>query len=105
MAYTLKVDATDADKGVLFDGSATAEKGATVYQALVDSGLDLTVSNSSGTVYVDGISGVVASETGANAGWLFTVNGETPSVGADGLQINDGDAIVWTFYKDYTQAH
>ncbi len=53
----------------------------------------------------DGIGGVVASETGSNAGWMFTVNGEMPSVGADGVQIADGDAIEWKFYKDYTQAH
>ncbi len=80
------------------------EKGTTVYQALIDTGLDLTVTSSSGSTYIDGINGVVASETGANAGWLFTVNGETPSVGADALEIADGDNIVWTFYKDYSQA-
>ena len=100
----LKVDATDADKGMLYDGGGTVEKGVTVYEALVDTGLDLNVNSSSGTVYVDGINGVVASQTGPNAGWLFTVNGETPSVGADALQISDGDEIVWKFYKDYNQA-
>ena len=100
----LKVDATDADKGMLYDGGGTVEKGVTVYEALADTGLDLKVNNSSGTVYVDGISDVVASETGANAGWLFTVNGETPSVGADGVQIADGDEIVWKFYTDYNKA-
>lgn len=104
VTFTLKVDASDADKGILHDGGGTVEKGTTVYQALVDTGLDLTVTSSSGSTYIDGINGVVASETGANAGWLFTVNGETPSVGADALEIADGDNIVWTFYKDYSQA-
>ena len=100
----LKVDATDADKGMLYDGGGTVSKGLTVYEALVDTGLDLKVSSSSGTAYVDGINGVVASETGPNAGWLFTVNGQTPSVGADAVVINDGDEIIWKFTSDYTKA-
>ena len=103
VTFVLKVDATDADKGMLYDGGGTVEKGVTVYEALVDTGLDLKVSNSSGTAYVDGISGVVASEKGPNAGWLFTVNGETPSVGADAVVINDGDEVIWKFTSDYTK--
>lgn len=104
VTFVLKVDATDADKGMLYDGGGTVSKGVTVYQALIDTGLDLKVSSSSGTAYVDGINGVVASETGPNAGWLFTVNGQTPSVGADAVVINDGDEIIWKFTSDYTKA-
>ena len=90
---------------MLYEGSVTASKGTTVYQALVDTGLDLNVKDSSGSAYVDGISGVVASETGPNAGWLFTVNGQTPDKGADAVEIADGDEIIWTFTKDYNQSH
>lgn len=103
VTFVLKVDATDAGKGMLYDGGGTVEKGVTVYEALVDTGLDLSVISSSGSTYVDGIGGVVASETGSNAGWLFTVNGESPNVGADGVTIADGDEIVWTFTSDYTK--
>ena len=101
VAFTMKIDATDADKGVLYEASSTAKKGATVYEALIDTGLDLTVTTSSGTTYIDGIEGIVASEVGPNAGWLFTVNGESPNVGADAYQIADGDEIVWTFTSDF----
>ena len=97
----MKIDASDADKGVLYEASSTAKKGATVYEALIDTGLDLTVTTSSGTTYIDGIEGIVASEVGPNAGWLFTVNGESPNVGADAYQIADGDEIVWTFTSDF----
>ena len=103
VTFVLKVDATDAGKGMLYDGGGTVEKGVTVYEALVDTGLDLSVMSSSGSTYVDGIGGVVASETGSNAGWPFTVNGESPNVGADGVTIADGDEIVWTFTSDYTK--
>ena len=104
VAFTMKIDATDADKGMLYDSAGTVQAGGTVYDALLDTGIDLDVSASSGSTYVDGIGGVVASKISPMAGWLFTVNGETPSVGADGVQIADGDEIVWTFYSDYTQA-
>ena len=100
----MTVDATDAGKGMLYDGGGTVDKGVTVYEALVDTGLDLKVNSSSGSAYVDGIGDVVASETGSTAGWLFTVNGEVPSVGADQVVIADGDVIAWTFYTDASKA-
>ncbi|MBR2804096.1 MAG: DUF4430 domain-containing protein, partial [Eggerthellaceae bacterium] len=34
--------------------------------------------------------------------WLFTVNGESPNVGADAYQIADGDEIVWKFTSDFS---
>ena len=104
VAFTMTIDASDADKGVLYEANSTAKKGATVYDALIDTGLDLTITSSSGSTYVDGIEGVVASEVGPNAGWMFTVNGEMPSVGADALEIADGDQIEWTFTSDFTKA-
>ena len=104
VAFTMTIDASDADKGVLYEANSTAKKGATVYDALIDTGLDLTITSSSGSTYVDGIEGVVASEVGPNAGWMFTVNGEMPSVGADALEITDGDQIEWTFTSDFTKA-
>ena len=102
VTFTMKIDASDADKGLLYDSAVSAKKGATVYDALIDTGLDLSVVSSSGSTYVDGIADVVASEVGPNAGWTFTVNGESPNVGADGLVIANGDEIVWTFTSDYT---
>ena len=104
VAFTMTIAASDADKGVLYEANSTAKKGATVYDALIDTGLDLTITSSSGSTYVDGIEGVVASEVGPNAGWMFTVNGEMPSVGADKVEIADGDSIEWKYYKDASKA-
>ena len=103
ITYTLKVDGTAADKGMLFDKVVSAKQGTTVYMALVDTGLKLKVDNSSGVVYVDGIDDVVASTTSPNAGWLFTVNGEAPNTDAGKVQIANGDVVVWTFTTDYTK--
>ena len=96
--YSLKVDATEAGEGVLFDGMGIAEKGETVYQVLVDANLPLAVDNSSGSATVYGIGNAIADD--GKAGWLFTVNGEAPSVGADKLEVNDGDVIEWTYHAD-----
>lgn len=104
ITYTLKVDATEANKGMLYDNVVTTKPGSTVYMALIDTGLKLKVDNSSGGVYVDGIGDVVASATSPNAGWLFTVNGEAPNTDADKVQVADGDVIVWTFTTDFTKA-
>ena len=103
ITYTLKIDASDADKGMLYDDTVSAKSGTTVYTALIDTGLKLKVSNSSGGVYVDGIDDVVASEISPNAGWLFTVNGEAPNTDASKVQIADGDVVAWTFTADYTK--
>ena len=103
ISYTLKVDGTAVDKGMLFDKVVSAKQGTTVYMALVDTGLKLKVDNSSGGVYVDGIDDVVASTTRPNAGWLFTVNGEAPNTDAGKMQIANGDVVVWTFTTDYTK--
>jgi cytoskeletal protein RodZ len=102
VTFTMKIDATEADKGMLYDGGGTVEKGTTVYQALVDTNLPLSVDASSGSAYVYGIGDVVVNDS--KAGWMFTVNGEMPSLGADKVEIADGDVIEWKYYADATKA-
>ena len=95
----MKIDASAVDKGTLYDGGGVVEEGVTVYEALVDTGLDLTVNTSSGTVYVDGIGDVIGSQMSSTSGWTYTVNGEMVSDSADQHKIADGDVIEWTFVK------
>ena len=99
VSYTLVIDATEADQGILFDEAGTAAKGTTVYQALVETERPLEVDSSS---YVSGIGNAIAND--GKAGWMFTVNGEMPSVGADKVEIADGDSIEWKYYKDASKA-
>ena len=99
VSYTLVIDATEADQGILFDEAGTAAKGTTVYQALVETELPLEVDSSS---YVSGIGNAIAND--GKAGWMFTVNGEMPCVGADKVEIADGDSIEWKYYKDASKA-
>lgn len=40
---------------------------------------------------------------GQNSGWMFTVNGEHPSVGMKGCVLNDGDAILFHYVDDWAK--
>ncbi len=51
--------------------------------------------------YVTGIGGLHAMDAGENSGWMFQVNGELASVGAQDYIIQDGDALVWFYTADY----
>lgn len=102
VSYTLIVDATEADEGILYDQEATVAAGTTVYQALAETGLSLEVDSMSGMTYVYGIGDVVADD--GSAAWMFTVNGEAAPVGADQTEIADGDVVEWKYYKDATMA-
>ncbi len=37
---------------------------------------------------------------GASSGWVFKVNGVSPPVGADQVQLKDGDVVLW-YYADF----
>jgi hypothetical protein len=38
----------------------------------------------------------------ASSGWVFKVNGVSPPVGADKVQLKDGDTVLW-YYADFGQ--
>ncbi|MBQ9002486.1 MAG: DUF4430 domain-containing protein [Eggerthellaceae bacterium] len=99
IGYSLKIDASAVDKGVLYDDANTAAEGTTVYDALIATGLDLDVKQNGGMTYVDGIDGVVGSEVSPTSGWMYSINGESPDDSADQHKIADGDTIEWTFFK------
>ena len=82
------------------------EEGDTAYDVLEEickeNDIQLEATDSSYGKYITSIGNLSASAVGANAGWMFKVNGETPSVGADSYELQDGDEIVWYFVCDYT---
>jgi hypothetical protein len=39
----------------------------------------------------------------ASSGWVFKVNGASPPVGADKVQLKDGDTVLW-YYADFGQS-
>lgn len=72
------------------------DSGATVYDALVavgtKAGIDIGAQNSSYGIYVYGIGGINA---GGSAGWMYSVNGAVPMVGAGSYVLTANDVVRW----------
>ena len=43
-----------------------------------------------------------ACPNGANAGWMYSVNGEYPELALTEYELEDGDKVVWHYVDDYT---
>lgn len=86
-------DASDDGTGMLH---LEIESGKTVFDALQAAAeaadIEISYQQSSYGVYVNGIGGIYA---GGSAGWMYSVNGAIPMVGAGSYVLTDGDAIQW----------
>lgn len=97
-----------ADKGVwLKKTTIELKKGATVYHAFTKAlagESDLSAEGAeSGYVKSMTKGGTTLAEfdKGANSGWLYNVNGETPNTPMTKYKLEDGDDIVWFYSMDY----
>ncbi len=70
------------------------EENANAYDALLATDLQIDAQESSYGIYVTAIEGLAAE---GSSGWTYTVNGETPSVGADSYSLKDGDNVLWSY--------
>lgn len=104
ITVSLIVDGTMGDKGIIFDEEINLDEGMTAYDALLASGLELELDQSSSAPYVTGIGGLTNADGTMNSGWLLTLNGEMPLEGASDLVLRDGDVIIWTWWLDATEA-
>lgn len=71
--------------------------GDTVYTLLTDAarmhGIHMEASGAQGMMYIHGIGNIYEFDFGELSGWLYTVNGETYSVGVDQYVLRDGDRV------------
>lgn len=47
--------------------------------------------------YIEGINNIFEMDFGKSSGWIYFVNGESPSVGCAGYELADGDEIEWRY--------
>ncbi|MET1249135.1 DUF4430 domain-containing protein [Sporolactobacillus sp. STCC-11] len=82
------------------EGKITLSKNETVFSLLQKFSkkqhLEMSSSGSGKMVYVTSLNNKKASQ---NAGWLFTVNGKQPNVGAGAVKVQKNDQIVWYYSK------
>ena len=76
-----------------------AEEGSTVLEAteLYCVSHDMTITIEKKGSYVTEINGFTQGDYTDTTGWVFTVNGEMPDVGAGEITVEEGDEIVWRF--------
>ena len=81
------------------DDPFIAEEGSTVLEAtqLYCMSHDITISVDELNGYVTEIAGLTEGDYSKQTGWVFTVNGEMGTLGADEQIIQEGDKIVWEF--------
>lgn len=77
------------------------DEGATAYDALQkacsQNSIALNAQNSAFGIYIVGIGGIEEKDCGAQSGWVYTVNGKSPSVSISKYKIKNGDSIVLSY--------
>lgn len=95
ITVTVEVTGSFEDTTVDSTGEYTIAKDASALDALQATDLQVTVEDSQYGAYVTSIDGLTAE--GSN-GWLYAVNGESPTVSAGDCQLSDGDTVTWSYY-------
>ncbi len=62
--------------------------------------IHMEYSGSTQMAYIEGIGGVYEFDFGDLSGWVYHVNGESPSVGCGEYAVSDGDRIEWLYSLD-----
>ena len=82
---------------ILSAASSDFESGDTVldFTKMVLTENDISYDASSG--YMAAIDGLAEFDNGVQSGWMYKVNGNFPDYGADSVNVEDGDNIVWVY--------
>lgn len=95
---SLKITGVDA---VIGEGEVEIEDGYSVYDVLKiyasQNSLTLNTTGFGSIIYVKGINDLNEFDHGQNSGWLYTVNGVQPTIGAGSYKVKDGDHIEWNY--------
>lgn len=93
-----------ADGVILPETAFDIEAGETVYDMLVEAArvykIQMESEGAGGMVYVSGIGYLYEFDYGDLSGWMYRVNGETPSVGCAEYALSDGDQVEWLYTCD-----
>lgn len=74
-------------------------EGETVYDILLEASkeYDIPMDFSAGSGYVRALNHIYEFDYGELSGWMYRVNGVTPSVGCTQYTLSDGDNIEWLY--------
>ncbi len=73
----------------------------TVYDVLLkackENGIHFETTGVTETLYIEGIGNIYEKDYGDLSGWMYFVNGKSPSVGCGKYKLSDKDEIVWCY--------
>lgn len=104
ITVSIDIDSSRAtDQGYdesLFSGDVEIPEGSTVQDALIETGVE--IDDSAG--YVNGIGGLAAGTNDyPNSGWLYYVDGESPTVSSEEYELKGGEKILWVYTPDFNE--
>ena len=97
ITVAVSVDSSSVGSPVSLVTTVQLDRGASVYDALVATGLSINARSSQFGKYVAGIGGLAEKEHGGTSGWTYYVNGVFVNNAASGTVLNDGDAVSWVY--------
>ena len=96
LGYEEAID-TAADGDILSATPIVLDKGATAYDLLQYSGLDVEAKASITGQYVTSIQFLAEKQCGPASGWMYSVNGEFPGKSCSKYTLADGDVVAWRY--------
>ncbi len=85
---------------ILEETKIKIESGDTVYDILAEVCKENGILFSANMGYIEGINNLFEMDFGKSSGWIYFVNGETPSVGCASYELVDGDKVEWHYTCD-----
>lgn len=98
VTVSVTVSSSAADGRVSGAANPTFASGATVYDALMATGLSVNAENTPYGIYVTAIGGLAQKEFGGDSGWKYSVNGAVPMASCSSYVLEDGDSVTWYYY-------
>ena len=82
---------------ILEETEVEIQNGDTVYDVLAEVCKENEILFSTNMGYIEGINNLFEMDFGKSSGWIYFVNGESPSVGCGSYELADGDEIEWHY--------
>lgn len=85
----------------MMQGNIEVNSSSTAYSVLRElarkNGKSISTKGFGSTVYVSGIDGLKEFDHGPSSGWMYTVNGTPPNIGAGAYKVKAGDQVIWYY--------
>jgi len=85
---------------ILKETEIEIENGDTVYDVFTEVCKKNGILFSSNMGYIEGINNIFETDFGDNSGWIYFVNGKSPSVGCESYKLANGDKIEWHYTRN-----